>query len=80
VWYRYAVQVPGDAAPLVRRLAELGVHAARPVEPWVDAIPAVGAEAYRSLLSLPLFPTLTRAEQDRVVQALGAALETGGCA
>jgi dTDP-4-amino-4,6-dideoxygalactose transaminase len=75
VWYRYAVAAPTlPAAELARRLRERGVVAERPVTDWRDpaqreATP-VATRAYDQVVSLPLFPTLTHAEQDRVVDAL----------
>ncbi len=78
VWYRYAVLVPGAASDAVAALAADGVGAARPVEPWTEPGSGASAEAYRGLVSLPLYPTLTFAEQNRVVRALRRALERGG--
>ena len=76
VWYRYAVRTQLPAAEVVRRMAKERVHAAQPVTDWRPA-PAIGApvadDAYRRLVSLPLYPTLTDDEQARVVRALVAA-------
>jgi dTDP-4-amino-4,6-dideoxygalactose transaminase len=77
VWYRYAVEslrVP--AAALAARLRERGVIAERPVTDWRDAAQRaatpVATRGYERLLSLPLYPTLGAAEQDRVIAALEA--------
>lgn len=76
VWYRYAIATD-CADELVARLAEHGVAAARPVENWrgesIGRTP-VAAEAYTRLVSLPLFPSLTREEQARVCAALETVL------
>jgi perosamine synthetase len=74
VWYRYAVELTGlSAAVAAARLEGVGVLAAEPVADWRppggQAAPVADA-AYRSLLSLPLFPTLTDDEQHRVVDAV----------
>jgi dTDP-4-amino-4,6-dideoxygalactose transaminase len=79
VWYRYAVAARTlPAAELVARLREHGVVAERPVTDWRDAAQRaatpVASQAYDRVVSLPLFPTLTRDEQDRVVGALERAL------
>lgn len=79
VWYRYAVESRRmPARELAARLREHGVIAHEPVEDWRDATQReatpVATRAYERLLSLPLYPTLTGAEQDRVVAALEAAL------
>jgi perosamine synthetase len=72
VWYRYAVST-ADAEPLMTQLANSGIATARPVEDWCGANSAeplvrtpVAARAYKRLLSLPLYPTLTESEQDLV--------------
>ena len=74
VWYRYAVELTGlSAATAVARLEGVGVLAAEPVSDWRPAgAPAtpIADRAYRSLLSLPLYPTLTDAEQQRVADAV----------
>ena len=75
LWYRYAVASPTvPAAELVARLREHGVAAERPVTDWRDAAEQeaapVAARAYEQVVSLPLYPTLTEAEQDQVIDAL----------
>ena len=73
IWYRFAVEmlcVPAEK--VVRDLLSLGIHAAIPVTDWRPAgSPAArnADRAYRSLVSLPLYPTLTQEEQDAVVNA-----------
>ena len=79
-WYRYAVELAGGlpAAEAATRLEAVGIHAAKPVTDWrpglTDSAGAgrapVAERAYRSLLSLPLYPTLTDGEQDRVADAV----------
>lgn len=78
VWYRYTVLVPGHADAVVAGLADAGVRAARPVERWTEVPAGPSADAFRGLVSLPLYPTLTLAEQNRVVRALRRVLENGG--
>lgn len=75
VWYRYTVEMKHMAADeVVEGLAKHGIHAAQPVADWRagdDATSCPTADrAYRKLVSLPLYPTLTHAEQNRVVDAL----------
>ncbi|MDA0183506.1 DegT/DnrJ/EryC1/StrS aminotransferase family protein [Solirubrobacter phytolaccae] len=78
VWYRYAVEAQHTTArELAAHLREHGVIAHEPVEDWRspeqrEATP-IATRAYERLLSLPLYPTLTDAEQDRVIAALEAA-------
>jgi dTDP-4-amino-4,6-dideoxygalactose transaminase len=73
VWYRYAIELRGLAAgEAIARLARAGVHAAEPVHDWRppgSSVPVADA-AYRSLLSLPLYPTLADEEQERVADAV----------
>jgi perosamine synthetase len=71
VWYRYAAAVP-DAAEVIASLAAQGIATARPVENWGGATSAstpIATRAYDQLVSLPLYPTLTEAEQDLVCAA-----------
>ncbi len=72
-WYRYAVEATALGAPdLVARLAARGVAAAEPVADWRrpdDPACPVASRAYRTLVSLPLYPTLTHQEQDQVIHA-----------
>lgn len=73
VWYRYTVEMlRGEAQTVISGLATYGITAANPVCNWLGArileYPAA-ARAYRQIVSLPLYPTLTIAEQDRVAHA-----------
>jgi dTDP-4-amino-4,6-dideoxygalactose transaminase len=77
VWYRYAVSVD-EPDRVVESLARQGVTAARPIENWggaSDATP-VALDAFQSLVSLPLYPTLTNAERVQVCNSLASALST----
>jgi dTDP-4-amino-4,6-dideoxygalactose transaminase len=73
VWYRFAVEMLTTSADtVVAGLERFGIHAAVPVTDWRGAeSPAapVADRAYRTLVSLPLYPTLTEEEQDAVVKA-----------
>jgi dTDP-4-amino-4,6-dideoxygalactose transaminase len=73
VWYRYAIEMTRlSAVEAVRRLRSYGVNAAEPVSDWRGpgiACP-IASHAYHALVSLPLYPTLTEDEQDRVVHAV----------
>lgn len=72
VWYRFVVEMLlTPAAALVTQLQRTGVQAALPVDDWRRS-PSSGTpiadSAYRNLVSLPLYPSLTLQEQDFVVQ------------
>lgn len=73
VWYRFAVEMlTTPAETMISGLQYLGIHAASPVTDWRPAeSPAapVADRAYGRLVSLPLYPTLTRQEQDAVAGA-----------
>jgi dTDP-4-amino-4,6-dideoxygalactose transaminase len=73
VWYRFAVEMlTTSAEKLVLGLERSGIHAASPVTDWRPAdSPAapIAGRAYRMVVSLPLYPTLTEDEQDAVVAA-----------
>lgn len=77
IWYRYAVAVP-NPDHVIERLAAQGVSVARPIEDWRSKAEQgeflVATSAYKSLLSLPLYPSLSEAEQSNVVSALASQL------
>jgi dTDP-4-amino-4,6-dideoxygalactose transaminase len=73
VWYRFALEMLTKSAETVTTgLRHFGVCAASPMPDWrpagSSAAPAAD-RAYRRLVSLPLYPTLTQHEQDSVVKA-----------
>jgi len=73
IWYRFAVEMlTVRAEKVVHDLRAAGIQAAIPVTDWrprgsVSA--PVSDRAYRNLVSLPLYPTLTEEEQDVVVSS-----------
>ncbi len=73
VWYRFVVEMlTVSAETLVDGLQCSGIHAAIPVNDWRPVgspHSPVADRAYRQLVSLPLYPTLTPNEQDCVVKA-----------
>jgi len=73
IWYRFAVEILRlPAATVVNDLRPLGIHAAIPVTDWrtrSSSSSPVADRAYGSLVSLPLYPTLTEREQDAVIVA-----------
>lgn len=79
VWYRYAVEVlRADADAVIAAMSRKGVDAARPVTDWrgPESPPCPAADgAYRRVVSLPLYPSLTWAEQEAVVAAFLSACE-----
>jgi perosamine synthetase len=71
VWYRFVVELlDRSATDVVARLEERGVGAAIPVSDWREHSSdcPFADHAYDSLVSLPLYPTLTEAEQERVIR------------
>jgi dTDP-4-amino-4,6-dideoxygalactose transaminase len=82
VWYRYAVRLPHhEAAEVCRRAAADGVLIKRPVAVelrdcpyWVEPLEHT-IEAFRAVISLPLYPGLGDGDQERVVAALTACLD-----
>jgi dTDP-4-amino-4,6-dideoxygalactose transaminase len=73
IWYRFAVEMlTTSAKTVVLGLQRFGIHAAAPMTDWRPANPPaapIADRAYRTLVSLPLYPTLTENEQDAVVKA-----------
>lgn len=71
IWYRYIVEMRDlMAVEVIQQLRDFNVRAESPVINWVDGICEdefpVSNCAWRHIVSLPLFPTLTEAEQDHV--------------
>jgi len=82
IFYRYVVGT-GDPEELRRRLAERGVRAERPVYAPLSRYPGVTAEtpraeeAWRTALSIPLYPALTDGEAESVLGAVKASIGAG---
>jgi perosamine synthetase len=75
IWYRYAVEMlRTPARTVVQNLERFGVYAALPVSDWrlreqfASRCP-ITDHAYKYVISLPLYPTLTEQECERVVHA-----------
>jgi perosamine synthetase len=73
IWYRFTVEILNERAQsVVEGLHDEGVDAALPVCDWRssggEACPTAD-RAYRSLVSLPLYPSLTEEEQDYVAES-----------
>jgi len=80
-WQSFCVRVHGDRDRLLQALAERGISArggimnAHQQPAYQPSMPLPHSEAAtREGLILPLFPGMTRAQQDRVVAALGELL------
>lgn len=73
VWYRYPIEIHKAKADYwVHALKQHGVCAALPITDWRDggSFCPIASKAYRSVLSLPIYPTLSLSEQDRVIDAI----------
>jgi dTDP-4-amino-4,6-dideoxygalactose transaminase len=74
IWYRFVVELRGGLAQeFMEELRKQGVDADLPVADWrLPGGPScpMADQAYRSLLSLPLYPSLTEEEQDYVADRL----------
>ncbi|MEW6077766.1 MAG: DegT/DnrJ/EryC1/StrS family aminotransferase [Thermodesulfobacteriota bacterium] len=80
IYFRYVVRVPDDAGPWIDRLARRGITCARPVfRPLHHYLNLTGYEqsdaAWRTALSIPIYPSLTDQEADTVIAALKECLE-----
>lgn len=79
VWYRYSVQLTTLAAQdVIRLMHREGIRAESPVTDWrtsEEPFCPSADNAYKSLISLPLFPGITVKEQATVCQAFKKALQ-----
>lgn len=73
IWYRFVISVV-DAHKWKTELARLGVVAELPVWNWLDEDGSArcpnAASAYENTLSLPIYPSLSTNEQERVIDAV----------
>jgi perosamine synthetase len=78
VWYRYTICCD-TAASLIAKLGVRNVCAAVPIDNWLtedeSASLPIASRAYRQLVSLPIFPSLKKHEQERVIAAVHDALD-----
>lgn len=77
--FRFVALKPGRASTVAARLQEQGISARRPIfrplHRYLGLRGFPGSErAWRSAVSLPIYPGLSRAERDRVIQAARTAL------
>ena len=77
IWYRYVLDVTAPDS-LIRQLACSRIGAARPVDDWrlISKAQPLATHAYARLLSLPLYPSLTESEQNKVVESLLRAMHS----
>ena len=79
IYYRYVVSMKGNITGLIQTLVNMGIEVARPVyrplHRCFDLEDYPGAEmAWKSDLSLPIHPSLTSQDVQRVCQALQSVL------
>jgi dTDP-4-amino-4,6-dideoxygalactose transaminase len=74
-YYRFVVRLPGPVAPVLERAEAHGISCRRPIfRPIHRYLGLAGFpesdDAWEHALSIPLYPALTDAEVDRIVQAI----------
>jgi dTDP-4-amino-4,6-dideoxygalactose transaminase len=82
-WFRFPIRLP-RRYPLDQvksRMSRRGIQVRRPVDPPIHRILGlphlafpVAEDVYETVLSLPLYPSLSESDQDRVVDALSQVL------
>lgn len=81
-WYRYVLLLRENSSRIASELTDLGVEAKRPVylpQHRIFGIPGDfpnAEEHWLRSLSIPIYPTLTDLERERVIEALIQALST----
>lgn len=76
VYYRYVVRTSKDLDKVIAELAKMGVSCARPVykplHRYLEMRSGFGNtdEAYSTALSIPIYPSLEKEEQKRVIKAV----------
>ncbi len=80
IFFRYVIQMPGDAGLWIALLSQKGVACARPVyQPLHKYLGLAGYEhsdaAWFSAMSVPIYPSLTDDEVESIIGALNNCLE-----
>ena len=80
IYYRYVISVQGNVSELIQKILNMGIEVARPIyrplHRYFELEDYPGAEmAWKSHLSLPIYPSLTSGDVHRVCQALQQALK-----
>jgi perosamine synthetase len=81
IYYRYVIRVEKDLAEAVSRINEKGVIAARPVFKPLHRYLELRSgfkntdRAYSTALSIPVYPSMTKDEQKKVIEAVKSCLD-----
>lgn len=75
IFFRYVLGVKMDAGPWIQELARMGVAGDRPIHTPLHRNLALGgypatAKAWQQSLSIPIYPTLTDEEINRVIESV----------
>jgi perosamine synthetase len=80
VYYRYVLRAEKDVSEIISRIQEKGVMATRPVFKPLHRYLELRSgfkntdRAYSTALSIPIYPSLTEEEQDKVKKAVSESL------
>ncbi len=81
VYYRYVVKTEKDVTGLIQRIKDKGVTAARPVYKPLHRYLELRSgfkntdRAYSTVLSIPIYPSMTKDEQKKVIEAVKSCLD-----
>jgi len=75
MYYRFVMGIPGDPSAWIRHLSVRGIACARPVDPPLDVLLGRNdcpnaREAWRRHVSVPIYPSLTTMERDRIIEGI----------
>jgi dTDP-4-amino-4,6-dideoxygalactose transaminase len=79
IYYRYVLDTGRDCSAVIRRASEAGVGCDRPVYMPLHRLLGQAEfphaeKAWRQCLSIPIYPSLTAADQERVIEAVSSLL------
>lgn len=82
IYFRYIIQTEGDAGPVIEALRQKGIGCARPVHRPIHAFLGIDGygvteEAWRTSTSIPIYPLLTQAQIERIVQSVREVFAAG---
>jgi dTDP-4-amino-4,6-dideoxygalactose transaminase len=80
IWYRYTIHLKNVVADkLIKELKSNGISSAKPVEFWLKSTDLKkhpnSAFASQFLVSIPIYPTLTKKEKLTVIQAINKSIK-----
>jgi dTDP-4-amino-4,6-dideoxygalactose transaminase len=84
IYFRFVVDMGTDSAPAIRRAAQHGIGCERPVHTPLHRLLRLPGfpqteDAWRHCISIPIYPSLSQAETEKIIQVMGDILSGAAC-